>query len=312
MTMKSIRKDLFSCLNKHGEQTMDELETRLPGYSRSQISNNINAARNEELIGRDKDVVTGQPAYKLTATGKKRLETILAKSGGDACAQESTKYETQPNLKSPSETQAPAGKAIDVPVVPKAKPAPAKAPEVFTQPAHDNEINELRAQLKHAESMRDAHFESAETAMKRVDELVVESRELKAMLDSVAESSSVDMKRIADLEDDIRRQTQRATAAERNRDDLKAERDKLREECDDLLVKLLEQGQATEITEAAVGYIVRVTGRKPRICVKPDSARNAALSSAKTYGRADVLALVPVGSAKRDAVFYEASREGRA
>ncbi|MDE2442635.1 MAG: hypothetical protein KGP14_16600, partial [Betaproteobacteria bacterium] len=130
----------------------------------------------------------------------------------------------------------------------------------------------LRAQLRHAEQMRDAHFESAETAAKRIDELVAENRGL----------------------------VQRAELAESNRDDLK-------KYVDELLVKMADSEQAKEITDAAVGYIVRVVGKKPRICAKPESARNAALSSARAHGRADVLALVPVGKAVRGAEWKEAA-----
>jgi len=62
-----------------------------------------------------------------------------------------------------------------------------------------------------------------------------------------------------------------------------------------------QSADAVDVKDAAVGYLVRVPKRKPRLCVKPESAREAALSGARVYGRADVLALVPVGKAVRGA-----------
>lgn len=49
----------------------------------------------------------------------------------------------------------------------------------------------------------------------------------------------------------------------------------------------------------AAGYLVRAPKRKPRVVTKEETARAAALAAAKATGRADVLALVPVGRAVR-------------
>lgn len=59
---------------------------------------------------------------------------------------------------------------------------------------------------------------------------------------------------------------------------------------------------AQEVTDAAVGYLVRAPKRKPRYIVKPERAREAALAAVRAgAGRADVLAVVPVGTARRGA-----------
>ncbi len=59
---------------------------------------------------------------------------------------------------------------------------------------------------------------------------------------------------------------------------------------------------AQEVTDAAVGYLVRAPKRKPRYIVKPERAREAALAAVRAgAGRADVLAVVPVGVARRGA-----------
>lgn len=275
--IKSIRKDLFICLNKHGEQTMDELVTRLDGYTRGQISNNLQAARTDQLVMRSNDGITGQPAYKLSDSGKKRLAEIVTRKGG----QEALPVEVVKALEKN-------GTAIDA----------------------DPVVRENR---------------TTET-----DEVVTSLR-----------------KQVSDLEDDIRRQVQRAVAAEANRDDVVKQRDTIigsinkfcsatkeliggqhmplnLAECQQVLEassKLtqgrideleatihtmeLEAEQARDVNEAAVGYMIKVTGKQPIIRTKPKSAHAAALAGARAHGRADVLALVPIGKAVRGAEWKE-------
>ena len=60
----------------------------------------------------------------------------------------------------------------------------------------------------------------------------------------------------------------------------------------------LEAAQAAGDGEAA-GYLVRASKCKPRVFVKRESAVRAAMATAGSRGRADVLALVPVGTARR-------------
>ena len=81
--------------------------------------------------------------------------------------------------------------------------------------------------------------------------------------------------------------------------DLRAALNKAINEADRLRRELTD---AQEVTDAAVGYLVRVTKRKPRYIVKPERARDAALAAVRAgAGRADVLAVVPVGVARRGA-----------
>lgn len=53
-----------------------------------------------------------------------------------------------------------------------------------------------------------------------------------------------------------------------------------------------------DVKAVAIGYIVRTPKQKPRICAKPERAVEAAKSAARNHGRSDVLALVPVGTAR--------------
>lgn len=69
---------------------------------------------------------------------------------------------------------------------------------------------------------------------------------------------------------------------------------------------LQEQDDAVDVTEAAVGYLVRAPKRKPRLVTKPERAREAALAAVRAgAGRAEVLAVVPVGVARRGAEWQE-------
>ena len=73
---------------------------------------------------------------------------------------------------------------------------------------------------------------------------------------------------------------------------------------------LQEQSDAVDVKDAAVGYLVRVTKRKPRYVTQPERARDAALAAVRAgAGRAEVLAVVPVGVARRGAE-WQASEIG--
>ena len=63
-----------------------------------------------------------------------------------------------------------------------------------------------------------------------------------------------------------------------------------------------DQSDAVDVKDAAVGYLVRVTKRRPRYVTQPERARDAALAAVRAgAGRAEVLAVVPVGVARRGA-----------
>lgn len=70
---------------------------------------------------------------------------------------------------------------------------------------------------------------------------------------------------------------------------------------------LQEQANAVDVKDAAVGYLIRVPKRDPIIRRKPESARLAALGAVRAgAARAEVLAVVPVGVARRGAEWGDA------
>lgn len=67
-------------------------------------------------------------------------------------------------------------------------------------------------------------------------------------------------------------------------------------------IKRAWKDDAMDVKDAAVGYLVRAPKRKPRYVTKPEKAQAAALAAVRGgAARADVLALVPVGVARRGA-----------
>ena len=74
---------------------------------------------------------------------------------------------------------------------------------------------------------------------------------------------------------------------------------------------LQEQSDAVDVKDAAVGYLVRVPKRAPILRRKPESARSAALSAVRAgASRAEVLAVVPVGTARRGAEWQSTEAGG--
>ena len=64
----------------------------------------------------------------------------------------------------------------------------------------------------------------------------------------------------------------------------------------------LQEQDGVDVKDAAVGYLIRVTKRKPRYVTQPERALDAALAAVRAgAGRAEVLAVVPVGVARRGA-----------
>ena len=75
---------------------------------------------------------------------------------------------------------------------------------------------------------------------------------------------------------------------------------------------LQEQSDAVDVKDAAVGYLIRVTKRKPRYVTQPERARDAALAAVRAgAGRAEVLAVVPVGVARRGAEWRGSNPMGK-
>ena len=98
----------------------------------------------------------------------------------------------------------------------------------------------------------------------------------------------------ADLQAALKSRSQAINESDRLRAELATER-QARE-------ALQEQSDAVDVKDAAVGYLVRVTKRKPRYVTQPERARDAALAAVRAgAGRAEVLAVVPVGIARRGA-----------
>lgn len=116
----------------------------------------------------------------------------------------------------------------------------------------------------------------------KLEAITAERDDLRARLDAVTQQSIADTDALTQQIEILR-----AALAE----ELQA-REALQEQGDD----------AVDVKDAAVGYLVRVPKRRPMMRTKPESARAAALSAVRSgAARAEVLAVVPVGTARRGA-----------
>lgn len=251
--MSNVNK-ILTALKEHGTCTYDHLEeaTKIP---RNKLRWSCNAMKNDGYIKQVECPEYGNElGFKITPAGLAHSETICTKPAKASAATE-----------------------------------PAEKPQ---KPAVDRqeskETGDLRAQLALAEQQRDAHFTSAETAMRRVDELLAEARSL----------------------------TQRAELAEHNRDDLKKLVEQLQNDlCHtkriaeegkaviNTLQAIIEAGKqstddAVDVKDVAIGYEIRTPNKKPIKRSNPDAARVLAINAAARHGRADVIAHVPIGTAR--------------
>ena len=148
----------------------------------------------------------------------------------------------------------------------------------------------------------EAYIEAKDAELLAQAKVVVDLRD---RLDALTQQWEADTGRItADLRAALESRSQVINEADRLRAELATER-QARE-------ALQEQDGAVDVKDAAVGYLVRVTKRKPRYVTQPERARDAALAAVRAgAGRAEVLAVVPVGVARRGAEWRGSNPMGK-
>ena len=159
------------------------------------------------------------------------------------------------------------------------------APEDYEMPPADPVL------LASANRMLCDRLESKDAELLAQAKVVIDLRD---RLDALTQQLEADTGRItADLQAALKSRSQAINESDRLRAELAAER-QARE--------ALQEQDGVDVKDAAVGYLVRVTKRKPRYVTKPERARDAALAAVRAgAGRAEVLAVVPVGVARRGA-----------
>ena len=140
--------------------------------------------------------------------------------------------------------------------------------------------------------------------VQHIARVVKERDDLRERLDAQIKQWQADTGRLAaDLRAAMESRSQAINEADRLRAELATER-QARE-------ALQEQSDAVDVKDAAVGYLVRVPKRAPILRRKPESARSAALSAVRAgASRAEVLAVVPVGTARRGAEWQSTEAGG--
>ena len=159
------------------------------------------------------------------------------------------------------------------------------APEDYEMPPADPVL------LASANRMLCDRLEAKDAELLAQAKVVVDLRD---RLDALTQQWEADTGRItADLRAALESRSQAINESDRLRAELAAER-QARE--------ALQEQDGVDVKDAAVGYLVRVTKRKPRYVTKSERARDAALAAVRAgAGRAEVLAVVPVGVARRGA-----------
>lgn len=265
---------------------------------------------------------TKKQGNSMPATEWKLTEKTFGES---ACVQQSVKSETQAGLTVADETQKG--------VIRKSRTTE-KAPEVFTQPAYDNEMADLRAKLALAEKQRDGHFAEAELAQKKIADLEDDVRrqsnvaqnasttiirflivtqqltgldkkpnDLTEAEQHIAEAFNQLRGRIEELElaVDAAQQTIAGMELEAEQNNQEAQRN----QAENVALKTLNEAMpgfgAVHQAVSAGPFVVRTPNRPPRFTTKHKNAHAVAMSAARRHGFAEVFALVPVGKAVRGA-----------
>jgi len=169
------------------------------------------------------------------------------------------------------------------------------APEDYEMPPADPAL------LASANRMLCDRLEAKDAELLAQAKVVID---LRNRLDALTQQWEADTGRItADLRAALESRSQVINEADRLRAELATER-QARE--------ALQEQDGVDVKDAAVGYLVRVTKRKPRYVTQPERARDAALAAVRAgAGRAEVLAVVPVGVARRGAEWRGSNPMGK-
>ncbi len=168
------------------------------------------------------------------------------------------------------------------------------APEDYEMPPADPAL------LASANRMLCDRLEAKDAELLAQAKVVID---LRNRLDALTQQWEADTGRItADLRAALESRSQVINEADRLRAELASERQ----------ARQQDQADAVDVKDAAVGYLVRVTKRKPRYVTQPERARDAALAAVRAgAGRAEVLAVVPVGVARRGAEWRGSNPMGK-
>ena len=289
----SNRLKILAVLLKNGAQTYDELKMATQ-IERSHLRTAVNDAKKAGHISMGRDDVTHQPAYKITADGTKWLKSNAAMKAHE---------QTQPAVVENT------GSRESVPPVGQSRPpaevaaADRDAGASHDAPAGSNELKFALGMVRralgidHDESIGivptiEALIESNSDWRKRADKLDTDrTNVLQALYAATEEKDRLN----AELK--LLQTTQQKDYADMRKFQGKyMEADqKLRQ----LQAQIEDRAATVDLTEVAIGYLVRVPKRKPRLCLKPERAAEAAQAATKAAGRADVLALVHIGTYRR-------------
>lgn len=261
----SNRQSVLIALQKHGRSTYDELE-QSTGISRDKLRIAINDAKKAGHVDAGKDTITGLPAYEISRHGV----AWLAKNGVDKDEPEAAEMPTDKEC--------------------------CNAAKVVATTA-GSEVAKLREQLNAAEAANIRWLALAR------DFYCNGTDELRGLISSLnkAERAWEEAMMRAVGEDGVGSVCSAIESIKNRNAELQMTIDALTEQLNGMPVDASLPAESIDVKEAAIGYLIRVPGKRSLIRSKPEGAHAAAMSSARAHGRADVLALVPIGRAIRGA-----------
>ena len=267
--LKSIRQAILIALNTHGEMTVDGMLDQIQGFDRKAISSNVSQLVTEQLATRRKDDFTGAPAYRITDLGKSRIKSEAAPVKESLSALP-TKPVVKENLT--TEKQAAMIEQAIHEISPVSTGELAELRKLVEDGAKENA--RLRAELTDAQTECRTRRDDTE---KLLDEKLRISR-------SISEAN----------DESVRIKSENASLLE--------DKKQLFDEVCTLRTPTNEEQQVT-----VEQFLIRVPkGSKPMFVAKSlEKARQQAMRAAKTVGKVEVFAMVPVGHAIRGAVWNQ-------
>lgn len=286
MKPKTIRLEILEALNKHGEQTLDNMLDRLPEYDRPKLQSNINQAKIAGLIDVRLDDVTRLPAYRISNGG---LHMLKNKSAKPEAATPAPVHPIDTSAKRGDEP--PENRHVEIDDLP---------------PEAQRELVMILTEIR--------------VVLSGGGELVP-LKDMPKMIFRIKEDGSTDKREIERMRGELLKANERHTrdSAEitrvgslYNSEILQKERfskEFARVAAENTALKQLNKdmpgfGAVHEALKASQ-YLILAPKRKPQRIKSQEKAQDIALKAASVRGMAEVYALVPVGKAVRGAVWKD-------
>lgn len=252
--------------------TIEELAESMRTHP-SKVRNHVHQAKHQGWAAMRMDDVTHKPGYLLTDAGKAKLANAGAKpaKAEPAAATASAAKATEPQKADTSDDASAAASLLGIIY---------EIRTAISDPTGKIMLGDLAATIASRELQRaalSAELGEAEAQIAQHHDALAQLLPPDWPIDPSDMTTDDIIKQLASVIVELRSRTERT-------------------------VESRLEAEAVDVIDAAKGYIVSASKRKPRRINRPEAARTAALAAVRNGAqRADVFALVPVGTAKRGA-----------